>query len=897
MKRLLSLLLALVMVCTLLPMSVLALEENETPPANRVTESGHCGESVIWQLRNGTLTLSGEGEMDVYAEGTFPWSEWKDQIEYVDIGGGITYISGYAFADFQNLRELTFLGDAPDMPYTIIWDCNEVFIYYPIKCEGWDYNKVGSLYGAERTHWISYGDHEHDFAAYTEPPTCEGRGFTDYTCTICGEFYQTDYLPNLGHEFQGNYELAWEATCTDNEMWFDFCIRSCGCVDMLEKEGTALGHDYVKGYCARCGYKSEDAADNICGENLTWAIADGVLTVSGTGPMFNFGSEYGSWDNVPWIEEEYTSVVIEDGVTSIGNCAFYCSPMTSVSIPDSVTSIGNYAFYFCSDLAALDLPDALTSVGDNAFAWCGMAEVTVPGSLKVMGEGMFCFCPNLATVVIEEGVEVVQGFDCDSSLTSVTLPESLTTLGDGAFANCDAMKELVIPANVTSIGSWAFYSDSGWSNYDSIKFCGSAPAFGEDPFLFVTANCYYPEGDASWDAVISDANVNREAELTWTPYTRILSGTCGENTAWNLTGGTLTVSGTGAMEDYSSANGQPWHAYGDLISSVVVEGTVSHIGAYSFYGLDNLISITVEDGVESIAGHSMKYCKNLASVTIPASVTEMGVQTFYGSELLTTAGPMGGGYDVEFGWTEAIPVHAFDSMVQLVSVELPDTLVSIGDSAFLDCFALTSIDLPQGLVSIGKRAFEETALTSVVLPDSVTAIGSEAFQYVPMTELVLSKNLTAIPYAAFSGCDALTAVTVPASVTEIGNKAFENCAVLAEITFEGAAPAMSQDTFGSVTATAYYPAGDASWTEEVRQSYGGAVTWISYGEESIIPGDVDGDGVLNDEDVAQLLWHTLFPDAYPISGSADFNGDGMVDDQDVAYLLWHTLFPDAYPLN
>ena len=60
---------------------------------------------------------------------------------------------------------------------------------------------------------------------------------------------------------------------------------------------------------------------------------------------------------------------------------------------------------------------------------------------------------------------------------------------------------------------------------------------------------------------------------------------------------------------------------------------------------------------------------------------------------------------------------------------------------------------------------------------------------------------------------------------------------------------------------------------------------------------MDGDGVLDDKDVAQLLWHTLFPNAFEIVGNADFTGDGVVDDADVAYLLWHTLFPDAFPLN
>lgn len=143
----------------------------------------------------------------------------------------------------------------------------------------------------------------------------------------------------------------------------------------------------------------------------------------------------------------------------------------------------------------------------------------------------------------------------------------------------------------------------------------------------------------------------------------------------------------------------------------------------------------------------------------------------------------------------------------------------------------------------------EGDISSVVIEDGVTYIGARVFQYWD-----------------------ITSVTIPDSVTSIGAGAFED-----------------------VEATACYPAGNATWTAEVMQNYSGSITWTSY--EASTPGDLNGDSLVDDGDVAQLLWYTLFPDAYEIVGSADYTGDDLIDDFDVAYLLWHTLFPTEYPLN
>ena len=132
------------------------------------------------------------------------------------------------------------------------------------------------------------------------------------------------------------------------------------------------------------------AASGRCGDSITWTLDDsGNLTLSGSGEMWDY-----VYNDSPFKDSGIKTVTIEDGITSIGDCAFYgCSGLTELTLPNSVTSIGDRAFAYCSGLTELTLPNSVTSIGDRAFAYCsGLTELTLPNSVRSIGDYAFSGC-------------------------------------------------------------------------------------------------------------------------------------------------------------------------------------------------------------------------------------------------------------------------------------------------------------------------------------------------------------------------------------------------------------------------------------------------------------------------------------------------------------------------
>ena len=287
---------------------------------------------------------------------------------------------------------------------------------------------------------------------------------------------------------------------------------------------TALAADVVAS--GTCGAEGN-------GSNLTWTLdSEGVLTISGSGDMYNYGS---SDFSAPWdgSRSRVKSVVIADGVTSIGEYAFfYCESLTSVTIPDSVTSIGKYAFFCCTSLTSMTIPDSVTSISSSTFASCtSLTSVTIPNSVTSIGEYAFYDCKSLTSVTIPgsvtsiglyafasctslTGIWVAEGnshyandasgvlfnkdkttlVQCPGAFAAYTIPDSVTSIGDNTFDHCTSLTSVTIPDGVTSIGWRAF---SNCTSLTDVYYAGSKAQWkaisisstGNDDLL--TANIHY----------------------------------------------------------------------------------------------------------------------------------------------------------------------------------------------------------------------------------------------------------------------------------------------------------------------------------------------------------------------------------------------------------------------
>ena len=364
------------------------------------------------------------------------------------------------------------------------------------------------------------------------------------------------------------------------------------------------------------------AADIIsygyCGEgkglNLYWELdSDGILTISGTGKMADFGddSNYCPWE---YFSNDIKSVNIQNGVTSIGDCAFLrCDRIRSVTIPNSVTRIGKRAFEGCRCLSDVTLPDSITSIGEYAFFYADLDSITIPSSVASIGNKAFGRCFVKSITVSAGNLAYDSRENCNALIE---------TKSNTLIFGCD---NTVIPHTVTSIGEYAF-----------------------------------------------------------------------------------------------SANG---------FTSVTIPGNVKKICAYAFEFCQLLSSVTISDGVSYIDHHAFTNCAMISDLFIPNSVLYIGKNAFESSMLNSIC--VGSGnpkYDSRNGCNALIETQTNTLLLGCKKTIIPNSVLSIGESAFNYCSGLTGIVIPSSVTSIGENAFFGcSGLKSVIIPSSVTYLGDYAF--------------------------------------------------------------------------------------------------------------------------------------------------------------------------
>ena len=497
----------------------------------------------------------------------------------------------------------------------------------------------------------------------------------------------------------------------------------------------------------------------------------------------------------------------------------YSGTTTKVVVGEGITTIPHWAFAMFEHLTSVSLPNTLTTIGKAAFEECAFTTINLPEGLETIGDYAFQMTP-LTSVTIPSTVTSIGevAFQANDALTSVTcLATTPPTMGDNVFQACSNLTVIYVPAAVVD----DYKAAPGWSDYD-----------------YLIGAC----------------------------------GSCGTNATWSYKDGIMTISGSGAMADYSSSMTDiPWIAYQTSISQVTIGDEITHVGNWAFQGCTDLRSVVIGENVTSIGNGSFDNCTNdyFNKLNIPNSVQTIGIDAFSNNHLKYVC--LGSGLT-------SIGAEAFMMCSDLEYIGCyASTPPTIGTEAFMGCSALATIYVPSAKIgdytaasgwsdyaamiqspagTCGTSAtwsFEMATRTLTI--EGTGAIndytgwdsnsGEECFSFNPynskwypygIKNVVIDEGITEIPNSAFYMEVGITDVTLPSTLTAIATDAFGECENIETITCNATTPPTLADD-GNEDYVFYGMSGEIATITAIYvpaasiAAYTGAAGWSTYADK------------------------------------------------------------------
>lgn len=469
------------------------------------------------------------------------------------------------------------------------------------------------------------------------------------------------------------------------------------------------------------------AANDSCGANLTYKLTQNTddpdtytLTIGGEGAMYDYSSSY---TTVPWNAQKsrITSVVIDDGVTSIGDSAFEdCSALKSVSGMKGVTSLGEWAFRKCTSLESFAIPSGVKSIPDSLFSDCSkLNSVTIHNQVASIGSSAFFGCSILKTLSIPDSVQTIgyYAFGGCNELETINIPDGVTKIPAHAFSSCYALKKLDIPQSVTEIGSAAFdhCTSLGKDSHGTIAIPANVTAIGSEAF----------RGCSALTSLALPQTVTSIGDTAFQG--------CSNLETINIPSGVKAI-------EHDTFRGC------EKLKDVTIPADVTSIGNSAFEACKTFKNIKIPEGVTTIGKNAFEDCTQLETVVIPSTAINIYDSAFKNCQQLKSfAFPIG---------TTQIDSSVLSGCENLESVTIPERVTKIWGSAFYGCSKkLKSVQLPSTLQTIGFQAFCDCdQLSEITIPKSVTSIGQSAFgSCTKLESVMLAKNsVPTIAEGAFS---------------------------------------------------------------------------------------------------------------------------------------------------